>query len=86
MEKPFEFDKVFEQVHKPNRVNPEVLTTLQGVKITSEWTIVYPETAERVLKNAAEDLQDYFAVSMNVSVALTTGTESAPKTILLGVD
>ena len=86
MEKPFEFDKVFEQVHKPNRVNPEVLATLQGVKITSEWTIVYPETAERVLKNAAEDLQDYFAVSMNVSVALTTGTESAPKTILLGVD
>ena len=86
MEKPFEFNKLMEQVHKPNRVNPEALATLEGVKITSEWTIVYPETASIVLKNAAEDLQDYFAVSMDVSVMLTTGAESAPKTILLGVD
>ena len=86
MEKPFEFEKLMEQVHKPNRVNPEALATLEGVKITSDWTIVYPQTASIVLKNAAEDLQDYFAVSMNVSVALTNGTESAPKTIFLGVD
>ena len=86
MEEHFEFEKYFEQVHKPNRVNPEALATLEGVKITSDWTIVYPQNASIILKTVAEDLQDYFAVSMNVSVALTTGAESAPKTIFLGVD
>ena len=52
MEKPFEFEKLMEQVHKSNRVNPEALATLEGVKITSDWTIVYPQTASIVLKNA----------------------------------
>ena len=58
MEEHFEFEKYFEQVHKPNRVNPEALATLEGVKITSDWTIVYPQNASIILKTVAEDLQD----------------------------
>ena len=86
MEKPFEFEKLLEQVHKPNRVNPEAMKTLNGVKITGDWQIVCDEKADVVLRNAAKDLQDYFAVSMNLSLVLVEGTESAPKTIYLCVD
>ena len=86
MEKPFEFEKLLEQVHKPNRVNPEALATLAGTKITDQWQIICEEGADIVLKNAATDLQDYFAVSMNLNLALTTGTEPAAKSIYLGVD
>ena len=50
MEKPYEFEKLMEQVHKPNRVNPEALATLEGTKITSQWKI---EMAERTI---AEEL------------------------------
>ncbi len=86
MEKPFEFEKLLEQVHKPNRVNPEVLATLEGTRITKEWKIICEEGADIVLQNAAADLQDYFGVSMNLPLVLINGTESTPKSIYLGVD
>ena len=86
MEKPFEFEKLMEQVHKPNRVNPEALATLEGTQITNEWKIVYPGNVGTVIRNAVTDLQDYFAVSMNLQLELTNGTEPAPKTIFVCED
>lgn len=57
-------------VHKPNRVNPEAAKTLEGVTITGQWRITYPADAGVVLTNAVKDLQDYFAVSMNLELPL----------------
>ncbi len=86
MENYMDFEKKMLEVHKPNRVNPEALKTLTGTKITEEWKILYKKTAGIVLTNAVKDLQDYFQVSMNVSLALETGDCAGEKTIFVCVD
>ena len=86
MENHLDFEKRLHQVHKPNRVNPEVLKTLQGVEITSQWKIVCKETAGIVLKNAVKDLQEYFEVSMNLNLAVETDCCPKDKTIFVDTD
>ena len=86
MEKQLEFQKKMLQVHKPNRVNPEALATLEGTKITAQWKIVCKQDAGVVLQNVAKDLQEYFAVSMNLELQLVAGDRPAPQTIFLTVD
>lgn len=86
MEKMFDWKKRYYQVHKPNRVDPKALKTLAGTKVTDCWKVVPQIGAGIVLNNAAWDLTDYFAVSMNTTVALGEAGESAPNTIWVGVD
>ncbi|MBR4017209.1 MAG: hypothetical protein IKK11_05300 [Oscillospiraceae bacterium] len=86
MEKSLDFEKRMLQVHKPNRVNPAALESVEGVRITPEWKIVYPAASDIVLVNGAKDLQDYFQVSMNVDLALETAEESGEKTIFITTD
>ena len=81
MEKMFDWKKRYYQVHKPNRVDPKALETLTGTKVTDDWKVVPQVGAGIVLNNAAWDLTDYFAVSMNAKVALAEAGESAPNTI-----
>ena len=86
MEKHLDFEKRMVAIHKPNRVNPEALQTVKGTRITPDWKITYPADAGIVLVNAAADLQDYFAVSMNLNLALETAAAPAAKTIYVAVD
>ena len=86
MEQHMDFEKRLLQVHKPNRVNPQACKTVKGTEITEAWKIVYKEDAGIVVKNAVLDLQDYFQVSMHVSVGLEIGIGPAPKTIFVCVD
>ena len=72
MEQYMDFEKRVQQVHKPNRVNPDALKTLTGTKITEAWRITCKADAHLVVNTVVADLQDYFQVSMNLS--LTTAT------------
>ena len=86
MEQLMDFVKTVQQVHKPNRVNPEMLNTLSGVKITGDWKITCKADSDIVVTTVVEDLQDYFKVSMNLELAVETAEAPAPKTIFLAVD
>ena len=86
MEQYMDFEKRVQQVHKPNRVNPEALNTLSGTKITEDWKILCKEDADIVVTTAVADLQDYFQVSMNLTLETATGNTPAPKTIFVAVD
>ena len=86
MEQYMDFEKRVQRVHKPNRVNPQALNSLSGTKITADWKIVYQADADVVVSTVVKDLQDYFAVSMNLSLALEIGNTPAPKTIFVAVD
>ena len=48
MEQYMDFEKRVQQVHKPDRVNPEAVRNLSGTKITEEWKIVCKEDADMV--------------------------------------
>ena len=86
MEQYMDFEKKVQQVHKPNRVNPQALATLTGTRITEAWKITHKADAEIVVTTVAEDLQDYFKVSMNLELAVETAEAPAPRTIFLAVD
>ena len=86
MEKDLDVDKLMEKVHRPNRVNPENMKALQGTQITESWKIVYKADAGIVIQNAVKDLQDYFQVSMNLSLAVEISAAPADKTIFVAVD
>ena len=86
MEQYMDFEKKVQQVHKPNRVNPEALKTLTGTQITEEWKIICKKDAGIVISTVVLDLQDYFKVSMNLSLAVETGEGPVAKTIFVSVD
>ena len=86
MEKHLDFEKRLVMIHKPNRVNPEAVKSLKGTQITDQWKITYPAGAGVVLCNVVNDLQDYFQVSMNLTLALETAAAPADKTIFVSVD
>lgn len=82
----FDFEKRMVAVHKPNRVNPEARNILKGTEVTEQWKITYPESSGIVLQNAVKDLQDYFCVSMNLSLGIETAEGAAAQTIFVFVD
>lgn len=66
MERNYDFRKRLSQVHKPDRINDSVYKKINGIVVNDYWEIVYPDNAERVLRNAALDLREYFEVSMGI--------------------
>lgn len=81
----YAFQKELLQVHRPNRRMDFAKPTDTDVQISSEWSIVLPSNCDKILENAANDLQDYFKVSMNETIALTT-SNSGSKTIQYKID
>lgn len=86
MERPFEFDKKFFEVHKPGRIKRDKIGNFAGAVVTEEWKIGTVSDAGIVLQNVVKDLQDYFAVSMEMKLELTTACGPAEKMIFIGVD
>lgn len=69
-EKNYQFRRLLEQVHIPNRRDYSVICGSNEVQITEGWMILVEEGCSRVILNVAKDLQDYLLDSMNVSVLL----------------
>jgi hypothetical protein len=69
-ERNYDFRKRMLEVHKPGRRDFHVLPSENEIQVDETWEIVLPEDTARVLKIAANDLQDYFAVSMKVFLKL----------------
>ncbi|MCL2517965.1 MAG: hypothetical protein FWF15_05325 [Oscillospiraceae bacterium] len=71
-EKNYNFRKRLLEVHKPNRRNQTVSKKETAIEITSGWNIIIDANADRVIYNAARDLEDYFFKSMGVFVGVKT--------------
>ena len=69
MEKLYQFRENLLCVHKPGRANPAVWQKIPGTVVTIDWCVRTPDSAGDVLKNAAADLREYFAVSMGVELS-----------------
>lgn len=68
----YDFQKRLLQVHRPNRRIEKSLGKGQ-IEITDKWCIAAPDDGA-LLDRTAADLQDYFAVSMGVSLQITPET------------
>lgn len=77
MERSYEFRRRMMQVHKPNRAVDEVWQKIDGLRVDGNTVIYYPRAAERVMRVAAKDLQDYFDVSMNVQLRAVPSDDMA---------
>lgn len=69
-EKNYEFRRVLEKVHTPDRRDNSVVCGENEIEIKEGWTILVEENCSHVILNVAKDLQDYLLVSMQVSVLL----------------
>lgn len=68
----YQFREELLQVHRPNRRMDFAKPTEQDVLVNADWVIVLPPTSDPVLVNAAEDLKDYFSVSMNETLSIVS--------------
>ena len=75
----YDFRKKLLEVHKPDRRDYKIKTKSKSVpdllsgyeEITDDWQILIPADSDKILYNAARDLEDYFFVSMGISVKVT---------------
>lgn len=90
MERKYGFRSRLDVVHKPDRRDPHAQPQDEELEITDEWRIIISDQACELLAMTAEDLQDFFYRSMNVSVRLARtsdlahAAQSAINTIILG--
>lgn len=85
-ERNYEFRKRMHTVHKKNRRIKLTPPAVNQVEIDSSWCIWMPDVSNRVLYNAVRDLEDYFAVSMNVYLKVLKGGEIPDKAIVYDID
>lgn len=85
-ERNYEFRKRMMEVHRPNRRMPWVVKKENQVEITSDWCIYIADMDDKVIYNAARDLEDYLAVSMGVCVRFQIGGAFPSKAIVYGID
>jgi len=69
-ERRYAFRQRLDQVHQPNRRDPEARPQSGEAIIDDEWRIIVPENASTYLIEVAQDLQDYLFTSMRASVLL----------------
>lgn len=67
----YQFRRELLEVHKPHRAMPWAKPDENDVVVDSRWSILIPEDADELLYLAARDLEDYFAVSMDVFIPVT---------------
>ncbi len=72
MEQNYEFRKRLRQVHRPNRVNPDLSPKTDECAVDQNWTIVLADdsASDKVARTATVDLQNYLQASMGVSVPM----------------
>src|SRR5690554_5463237 len=57
-------------VHKPDLRDPHQIVKENEIEINVKWKIVIGETASQYMLQLAQDLQDYFLTSMNLSLQI----------------
>jgi len=83
----YDFRKRLHEVHKPDRRNYNAIPTENQAVITEEWKIVISVGADKVIYNAAKDLEEFFFVSMGMSLRVVTDCGGCScKTVKLGID
>ena len=84
----YEFRKRYSIVHRDDRRDYSKKCPDGWIEVTSDWCITLPDNATVVLRNAARDLEDYFFVSMGVSLKLIRESEwnGTQKRIAYGID
>ena len=73
-------------VHKPDRYDKTRVPSDNEVVVDSEWYITVPKDADKVLKNAARDLVDYFFTSMDAELKLVRNIDPRAKKIAYSID
>ncbi|MCU6712197.1 hypothetical protein M6D81_26200 [Paenibacillus sp. J5C_2022] len=85
----YQFRRRLEEVHKRGRRNPDLKPKKHEAEVSDEWTIVIAANASPYMQGIAKDLQDYFWVSMGVSLrlrcrdSLPNSTQTAEKAIIV---
>lgn len=64
------FRRVLETVHQPDRRAPDARPMTSEVVIEDGWSIVLSRSASPLVLRVAQDLQEYFLISMGVSLLL----------------
>ncbi|MBQ8416542.1 MAG: hypothetical protein IJX13_06580, partial [Clostridia bacterium] len=84
----YEFRKRFSIVHRDDRRDYSKKCPDGYIEVTSDWCITLPDASTAVLCNAARDLEDYFFVSMGISLKVIRESEwnGAQLRIAYGVD
>ena len=89
-ERNYEFRQRLDQVHRPDRRDPDLEPEAGEIEVEDGWRIAVPDTASPYLLGVAQDLQDYLLTSMRVSVLLvreadlTSTAQTGQRTIVLG--
>ncbi|MBP5181749.1 MAG: hypothetical protein J6331_01850, partial [Lentisphaeria bacterium] len=83
-EQHYDFRRELNEVHKKDRRDSKAVPAENEVVVDDSWCIVLPADAGRVVDCAAEDLQDYFRVSMGICLPLVKETPKS-KAIVLAV-
>lgn len=84
----YEFRKRLNQVHRIRLNPPRNQQQSQEIQITDQWQIRISEDASEYLFRVAQDLQDYFAVSLGIPLLLkrsdSPGGSAAQPAIVIG--
>ncbi|MBR2431529.1 MAG: hypothetical protein IKB23_01305, partial [Clostridia bacterium] len=84
----YQFRERFSVVHEPHRRDTSKEARNDQTAIDGDWYITVPRECDKVIMNAARDLEDYFFTSMGISLHVTY-CDSAPiecKVIEYGTD
>ncbi len=82
-ERNFQFRQRLNTVHLPDRRDPKLLPDAGDTVVADGWRIVFSTNRTEYLTGVAQDLQDYFFTSMQVSTLLTRGQKTGLPAILL---
>ena len=89
MERNYAFRQRIDEIHRPDRRDPECRPDDGEVVIENGWRIAVPRDASSYLLGVARDLQDYLFTSMHVSTLLVRADDLdgvGEQVIVLGVD
>ena len=85
IERSYEFRERINQVHLANRRDMAIKAGAGEVEVTAAWQITYSDSDARIV-NAAKDLQDYLAESMDICVIVTDKPAADAPVIKLELD
>lgn len=85
-ERNYQFRERMSVVHKPARRMDWAEKGPDQIEIDSSWTIWIGSADDKVIYNAARDLEDYFAVSMGVCVGFRIGGEIPDRAVVYSTD
>ncbi len=85
-ERSYGFRERIDQVHRSNRRDAALTPQAHEVEVTAAWRIVCADCGDARLMRAAQDLQDYLRVSMNLNLTLADAAAPDTPAIELKID